>query len=467
MRGDAVAQEHRANERPVAAGQAHQGENQLRQDVPEGLSPEALQAAEAIEDDFFEGALDQEAPEAEGTALEDPVAHRRFPAPLKVFGALCLVASFVAIALIVLTAIGLVLLVINGRATAAGALGAGSVTMATVIISLVQICIYMLGLMENWRLGRRLLRNDRRKVGTSAHALVGLYLLTTICDVMLTGLDVGVFVNIAIMVLMEALSVYADPALRDERELQRQLGRMELRRRAEDGTLGRDLTGGGYIKLNFFNLFWVFVVCSIMGWGIETIYHMAVVDPGVYQERAGLLYGPFSPIYGVGGALLTMALNRFHNKNLLVIFLVSALVGGSFEYFVSWFMQFSFGITAWDYTGTFLSIDGRTNGQFMAMWGLLGVVWIKLCLPFILKLVNRIPWNWRYAVTAVCAVLMLLDALLTLSALDCWYQREAGTMVTTTRTAIDDFCNAHYDNTFMQDRFQSMSMDTSSATRLN
>ena len=28
--------------------------------------------------------------------------------------------------------------------------------------------------------------------------------------------------------------------------------------------------------------------------------------------------------------------------------------------------------------GTFLSIDGRTNGMFMAMWGVLGVVWIKL-----------------------------------------------------------------------------------------
>ena len=297
--------------------------------------------------------------------------------------------------------------------------------------------------------------------------LTMLYVLATLCDVMLTGLDVGVFVNIAIIVVMESLSVYADPALRGERELQRRLGKMQLRQEAEDGTLGLDTSGRGYIKLNFFNLFWVFVVCSLLGWGVETIYHMTVVDPGVYQERAGLLYGPFSPIYGVGGTLLTMALNRFRDKNLLIIFLVSAVVGGAFEYFVSWFMQFSFGITAWDYTGTFLSIDGRTNGQFMAMWGVMGVIWIRLILPIILKLVNKIPWNWRYAVTTVCAVLMLADALLTLSSLDCWYQREAGTMGETSKTVIDDFCNKHYSNEFMQNRFQSMSMDTSEATRIN
>ena len=157
-----------------------------------------------------------------------------------------------------------------------------------------------------------------------------------------------------------------------------------------------------------------------------------------------------------------MALNRFHDKNVVLIFLVSAVIGGAFEYLTSWFMQFAFGIVAWDYTGTFLSIDGRTNGMFMAMWGVLGVVWIKLLLPWMLKLVNIIPWNWRYTVTSVCAALMIADGGLTLVSLDCWYQRMAGNAP---ESAIEEFCADHFDNQFMEDRFQSMSIDPSNATR--
>ena len=75
--------------------------------------------------------------------------------------------------------------------------------------------------------------------------------------------------------------------------------------------------------------------------------------------------------------------------------------------------------------GTFLSIDGRTNFVFMVMWGVLGVAWIRLLLPQLLKLINLIPWNWRYGVTAVCAALMLLDGVMTIQSIDCWYGRMA------------------------------------------
>ncbi len=80
------------------------------------------------------------------------------------------------------------------------------------------------------------------------------------------------------------------------------------------------------------------MLASFLGDMVETVYHVAVVDPGVYQDRAGLLFGPFSPIYGFGATLMTIALNRFHNAHIIVVFLVSAVIGGAFEYFVSWFL---------------------------------------------------------------------------------------------------------------------------------
>ena len=146
---------------------------------------------------------------------------------------------------------------------------------------------------------------------------------------------------------------------------------------------------------------------QILGLAIETVFHLAIYH--AYQDRAGLLYGPFSPIYGFGGLFMTVALNRFHDKPIPVIFLISALIGGAFEFTVSWIMQSAFGIVAWDYSGTFLSIDGRTNFMFMCFWGILGVMWVKFLLPILLWMINKIPWKLRYTLTVVCFVFMAVS----------------------------------------------------------
>ena len=381
---------------------------------------------------------------------------KKIPLPLKVFAILCIVAG---VAILPMIGFVIVAMVIAFRE---GALADDST--ASTVLFFALLAILALLTVAFIVFGIRLLRDKRRFAAQTAELLTGLMVAGVLCDIMLFGLDGTVLFFVAFIVFLVVLTSYLDPSLADERELQRKLRDMETREDAEDGTLGRDETGKGFIALNFFNLFWIFTVCCVLGLIIETVYHFVVVDPGHYQDRAGLLFGPFSPIYGFGAVLMTVALNRFHDKNVVLIFLVSAVIGGAFEYLTSWFMQFAFGIVAWDYSGTFLSIDGRTNGMFMAMWGVLGVVWIKLCLPWMLKLVNLIPWNWRYAVTTVCAALMIVDGAMTLLSLDCWYQRMAGKPA---ETAMAQFFDRNFDNEYMQERFQSMSIDPSNATRAN
>ena len=383
------------------------------------------------------------------------IARRRIPLPLKVFGMLCVVSGAAIASVLALVIVGMALIVREGGL-------AGELSTATLIIFAAQTALMTVLAALFAVLGVRLLRDKRRGAAQLTEVMIVILILVALCDMMLGGLTPDLVPYGVVLVVLIALQSYVDPSLAEERELQRKLRDMETREQAEDGTLGRDETGKGFIALNLFNLFWIFVVCCVLGLAIETAYHFAVVDPGHYQDRAGLLFGPFSPIYGFGAVLMTVALNRFHDKNVVLIFLVSAVIGGAFEYLTSWFMQFAFGIVAWDYSGTFLSIDGRTNGMFMAMWGVLGVVWIKLLLPWMLKIVNLIPWNWRYAVTTVCAALMIADGGLTLLALDCWYQREAGRAPD---NAIEEFCADHFDNAYMTQRFQSMSIDPGNATR--
>ena len=394
---------------------------------------------------------------SENAADEVP---ERYPWFIRLYGVLSIIGGGVQVLTFVLVMFALLL----GDVDLSRLEQTGHASTVTVVVGVITLVLSLVLAGMFFVLGIRLLKGKRRRAALLASVMIALEIGVIVCHMMLTGVSgelVAPFVNIVILIALES---YSDPALRDERKLQRRLQQLERKAEAEDGTLGRDTTGKGYITLNFFNLFWVFVICCVLGLIVEVIWHMIVVDPGVYQDRAGLLYGPFSPIYGVGAVLMTVALNRFHDKNPIIIFLVSAVIGGAFEFFVSWFMQTAFGIVAWDYTGTFLSIDGRTNGMFMCMWGLLGLLWVKFALPIMLKIVNKIPWNWRYGVTVVCAALMLVDAGLTLASLDCWYQRQAGTMPDNP-SAIVKFCNDNYDDSFMENRFQSMTMDTDKAAR--
>lgn len=391
-------------------------------------------------------------PEERQTSLVEPPT-KKIPIPLKVLAVVLIAVGVLSVPILALLVAGMPL--VFGEVSKQYGTMTIVLVIAELALMLVTSALYVL-------LGVNMLRNRRRYARQVIEVAIVLTIAQFLCEMMLVGLsafDIWVLVRLAVAI---ALMVYIDPSLSQERELKRKLRDLETRERAEDGTLGRDETGKGYIELDFFNLFWIFVVASVLGLVVETVYHMVIVDPGVYQDRTGMLWGPFSPIYGVGAVLMTVALNRFHKANVIVIFLVSALIGGAFEYLVSWFLQFAFGIVAWNYTGTFLSIGGRTSGVFMAMWGVLGCFWIKLILPRLLKLVNLIPWQWRYGLTTVCAALMIFNAAMTLLALDCWYQREAGDPI---QNATEQFMADHYGNDFMKNHFQSMSINPDNSTR--
>ena len=322
--------------------------------------------------------------------------------------------------------------------------------------------------------GRMLRKGSRRNAARISHVLIATSVVQVLFKLMLQGVDLSLIPDAIQLFLLIAVSVTVDPSLRQERELKRRVRDMVDREAAEEDMLGRDLEGKGYIELNFFNLFWVFVICCFLGLIIETVYHFVIVVPGEDQDRAGLLFGPFSPIYGFGAVLMTVALNRFYKANPLIIFVVSAVIGGLFEAATSLFMELGFGAVAWDYSGSTifglfadpiaLIFGGRTSALFMCMWGVLGFVWIKLCLPWMLRLINLIPWKVRYSFTTLCAVLMLVNGVMTLEALDCWFERLSGIPQT---TPVEQFYAENYDNDYMAHRFESMTITPDDSARVD
>lgn len=383
----------------------------------------------------------------------------RLPLITRIYGILITIYGITTVPGITLAFVDIIRSLASGRVivtqpdltTTLSWLSAGTNSIATVVLMIFGILLIL---------------NHRKHAARWIEVLIPLTILEGLFTVALEGLKPPLFLPIIQLVILVALSVSVDPALREERRLKTALWRMDNRSAYEQalakGMPGRDLSGKGYISLDVFNIFWLFVVGCVFGLAVETVYHLAITG-GEWQDRAGLLWGPFSPIYGFGAVLLTVLLNRLWRANWLLIFCASAVIGGTFEYLTSWFMEVAFGITAWDYTGQWLSIDGRTSGKFMFFWGVLGLAWVKLILPRLLALIQRIPWGWRYSLTLVFLVFMVIDATMTLLALDAWYSRLAGIAVD---SPVSDFFARHFGDEFMANRFQTMHLDPSKAGRM-
>lgn len=210
-------------------------------------------------------------------------------------------------------------------------------------------------------------------------------------------------------------------------------------------------------KPTFTELFWVFIIASILGLAAEVI--VSYFFDGRWESRAGLVWGPFSPIYGLGAMLITFALWRME-KHPVQLFLGSALLGAAFEYAVGWFCETFYGIVAWSYVNQPFNFGGHTSLLLAVIWGFAGLVWFTIAWPLIRKGVNAIPYRPRKAATAVMCVFIVVDVLVTFAAFDCWFDRQAGLPIETPKQQL---CATYFNDEFMSTRFETMSMWTSLA----
>lgn len=204
-------------------------------------------------------------------------------------------------------------------------------------------------------------------------------------------------------------------------------------------------------------LFWVFVVASLVGLVAEVI--VSYFNDGRWESRAGLVWGPFSPIYGVGAVLMTAFLWPLKHRP-LALFASAALLGGAFEYVAGWFWESYYGIVAWSYADQPFNIGGHTCLSIALVWGLAGVLWFKWGYPAIQEGVASVPPRPRRIITGLMVAFMAVDIALTFAALGCWFDRQAGLPI---ETPLQQFCATYFGDTFMSTRFETMSMWTSLA----
>lgn len=204
----------------------------------------------------------------------------------------------------------------------------------------------------------------------------------------------------------------------------------------------------------------IFAIGSVVGLVGETI--ASYPADGVWKDRAGLVWGPFSPIYGLGAVLMSVVLAPVRARGPFVQFGVAAVVGAAFEYAAGWFWEAGFGIVAWSYRSHPFDIGGYTCVCMALVWGALGVAWIRAALPWLLGSIRRIPKRVVSAAAALLAAFLAVDIAVTLMAFECWFDRQAGAEGDGPVAA---YFAQHYGDDFMAERFQTMSLYAELAQR--
>lgn len=174
---------------------------------------------------------------------------------------------------------------------------------------------------------------------------------------------------------------------------------------------------------------YVFLIMSILGYIYEYILEGIINLVKYYSFTAyphkGVIYGPFNIIYGFG-TIIMMFLFVNKNKKWYKILIESSLFLGLFEYLVSFFQESFTGETSWDYSNTFLNINGRTSVPIMLIWGVFTLIFIKLIYPTISKLIEHIPYRLGTISFYILFVLMSLNIFITWTSLYRMAKRKEG-----------------------------------------
>ena len=154
-------------------------------------------------------------------------------------------------------------------------------------------------------------------------------------------------------------------------------------------------------------IFWIFLIGSILGYGIEMI--VGLVQNGHFVSRQGLLFGPFIQVYGVGLVAYYLVISNIKKKSYIKIFFITMLLGGIVEYLFSYLQETWFGTISWDYSNLLFNIHGRTSLLHCLYWGIGGVLFVRFILPLIR---NLNEWckntNFRF-ITAFLVLFITFD----------------------------------------------------------
>lgn len=132
-----------------------------------------------------------------------------------------------------------------------------------------------------------------------------------------------------------------------------------------------------------------FIVYSILGWIVETIY-MSYCNKK-FTNR-GFITGPICPIYGVGGILVHTVLKPLEG-NWIALFILGMILATTVEFFTAKAMIKLFGSVWWDYSDKPFNYKGILCLESCVVWGLYSIMEFAFLKDLVFMGIGNIPYH--------------------------------------------------------------------------
>lgn len=199
----------------------------------------------------------------------------------------------------------------------------------------------------------------------------------------------------------------------------------------------------GILK-EFITVFWLFIIGSLIGYILEMI--VGLVQTGHFESRQGLVYGPFTPVYGIGIIMYYFILKSIKTENKTKIFFLTAILGGILEYMCSFLQEKIYGTISWDYSHLIFNINGRTSILHCTYWGIAGILYVMYVAPLLEKMKEKINARSFKAITTIVLVFMLSNICISCVAASRQTERRKNIAPTSN---LDVFLDKYYSDEYM------------------
>lgn len=155
-----------------------------------------------------------------------------------------------------------------------------------------------------------------------------------------------------------------------------------------------------------------FLFFSIFGHILESTVYLILNNNGY----SGILYGPWTPVYGFGIILIILIYKfinktKFNNiKKVISIFLLSMILLTIIELIGGYLIEFLFNKKLWSYTNLKFHIGRYIALEISIIWGLCSLFYLYLIKPITDIIIKKIP----YYITINIMVLFIIDLIVTI-----------------------------------------------------